>query len=376
MPTAVGPNTFGEENLVFGYDTGDTNNSYRGEPTVNLLYSAGAYNLINGATDIYANVTRTDLGNGKYRFVNDGTGGTTVRVYANEADLIDGETYAVSVYYEDLIGTVSIDWCDQTVTGNNSSTALSGRLTGTSSRSSYTDPFYFLDINLTTGGSVTLYNPQVEHKSHVTPFVAGTRSATQGLIDLTGNSTIDLTNVSFDSSAQITFDGTDEYVSVAYNTALNTPNGATYEIMLYPESGGEFLSRGKSDSGTDPDNPRFYVDGTGYLYFDWTTTGADTYVVTPGSTATFNQWQHVVGVAQPGDQLRIYVNGVEASYNSVVRTVPSPVPNTEDPLIIGGVSWIPRYFGGKIGMVKIYNRVLTASEIRANYNATKGRFNI
>jgi hypothetical protein len=32
MPTSVGPNTYGEENLVFGFDTGDTVNSYKGQP--------------------------------------------------------------------------------------------------------------------------------------------------------------------------------------------------------------------------------------------------------------------------------------------------------------------------------------------------------
>ena len=46
MPTSVGPNTFGEENLVFGYDLADVSNSYRGEPTVNLI--SGGSNWANG----------------------------------------------------------------------------------------------------------------------------------------------------------------------------------------------------------------------------------------------------------------------------------------------------------------------------------------
>ena len=37
MPTSSGPNQTGEENLVFAYDTGDLNNSYIGEPTVNFI---------------------------------------------------------------------------------------------------------------------------------------------------------------------------------------------------------------------------------------------------------------------------------------------------------------------------------------------------
>ena len=42
MPSYSGPNTFGEENLVFGYDTGDAANSYKGEPTENILALGGS----------------------------------------------------------------------------------------------------------------------------------------------------------------------------------------------------------------------------------------------------------------------------------------------------------------------------------------------
>ena len=357
----------GADALVFAYDTGDTRNSYKGEPTVNLLYSAGAYNLINGATDIYANVTRTDLGNGKYRFVNDGTGGTTVRVYANEADLIDGETYAVSVYYEDLIGTVSIDWCDQAVTGNNSSTEPSGRLTGTSSRSSYTSPFYFLDINLTTGGSVTLYNPQVEHKSHVTPFVAGTRSSTQGLLDLTGNSTIDLANVSFDSNAQMTFDGTSD--KIAFPAGLNIPSSGGSIEMVAKRNGtstNRFLFS-KVESGTN----RYYLRQPTETTFDV----ARGNPLSNASFGTINSgtYYHLLMVWENGN-LYAYTNGV--LNDSTTFTDPGSNLNT-----VG--AYIGAFDGGGSGNVnadipvaKFYNRALTAAEVKNNYNNYKGRFNI
>jgi len=35
MPSHAGPNILGESNLVFAYDTGDTVNSFRGQPTTN-----------------------------------------------------------------------------------------------------------------------------------------------------------------------------------------------------------------------------------------------------------------------------------------------------------------------------------------------------
>ena len=380
MPTAVGPNTKGEENLVFGYDLGDTRNSYKGEPTTNLVTNGDFSNGTSGwgLQGSAANYSEVTTFQGRTVLRSKGLTNYNTSGYLNQViSVTTGQTYTVSFDYYIESGQLTYD----PDTANNSNAFFTSP-TGEwrTHTSTWTAASSTLVINLWGSDSAPGYwyitNIQCEQKSHATPFVNGTRSATAGLLDFKGNSTIDLTNASFDSNAQMTFDGTSDYASVGYSTAINTPNGATYEVMLYPQGGGEFLSRGKSDSGTDPDNPRFYLDNTGYLYFDWSTTGADTYAVTPGSVVTFNQWYHVVGVAQPGDQLRIYVNGEETSYSSVIRTVPSSVPNTEDPIIIGGVSWIPRYFDGKVAIVKLYNRALTASEIKANYNAVKGRFNI
>ena len=196
---------------------------------------------------------------------------------------------------------------------------------------------------------------------------------------LVGTSVGTLTNgVGFDSAngGSFTFDGSDDYISVAYNTELNTPLGATYDIWIYPTSTGEFLSRGTSDSGTTPDNPRFYIGSSGNLYFDWSTPGADTYVSTASGVVTFNAWNNIIGAATPGQQLRVYVNAVEPSYSFVSNTLPTPLPNTPNPLIIGGVTWIPRYIAGKIAAVRLYNKSLTAAEVLQNYNAQKSRFGL
>ena len=374
MPSYSGPNTFGEENLVFGYDTGDAANSYKGEPTENILALGGSDTEIerSGTSYPYYSINIDSYIQSRWSSSNN----ILTLSYEGKRDYVAGGTgggndgYPVYyIYFTDwswaaTLGTGAYDWqyVKQTFTMPDPTTK--------------SVRFAVYHMNAGNRGRSYSRKHMLTFGDQAVPFVNGTRSATEGLIDLKGTSTIDLTNVSFDSNAQIEFDGTDEYVSVAYNTALNTPNGATYEIMLYPESDGEFLSRGKSDSGTDPDNPRFYIGSNGYLYFDWSTTGADTYVVTPAGAAAMNQWNHIVGIVQPADQLRIYVNGVESSYNTVTRTVPSPVPNSEDPITIGGAGWVPRYIQGKVGIVKLYNRALTSSEIQANYNAIKGRFNI
>ena len=42
MPSHAGPNPALDSNIVFSYDTGDTSNSYKGEPTTNVLAAAGS----------------------------------------------------------------------------------------------------------------------------------------------------------------------------------------------------------------------------------------------------------------------------------------------------------------------------------------------
>jgi len=200
--------------------------------------------------------------------------------------------------------------------------------------------------------------------------------------DISGNNLVGtLTNgPTFDSAngGSLVFDGSNDYVSVAYNAVTDTPNGATYEIWFKPSvsAAGEFLSRGNSDTGATPDNPRFYVYNTGKIYFDWSRPGVDTYTETNTGAVTMGAWNQVVGIATPNAALRIFVNGAETSYSVQVQTLPATIPNTVDPIVIGGATWIPRYFTGNMASVKLYNRILASAEILQNFNVQRSRFGI
>ena len=355
---------------VFAYDVGDTRNSYIGEPTVNLLYSAGATNLINGAGDIYQNCTKTDLGNGKFRFVNDGTGGSTVRVYANQGDLTNGATYACSIYFEDLIGSISIDWCDTGITGTNYSTNSSGRLGGYGTRGTYDGPYYFLDINLNSGGAVTLYDPQVELKSHVTPFIAGTRSATQGLLDLTGNNTIDLSNVSFDSNAQMTFDGTDD--NIYPNIIINGTGLTSITAEFLVKSNGNNKNIIKSNSNgiiLHYGGAGFYLNSTdsttsGYLGWNGKLTGGS------------GVHEHLVATWD-GTTMKLYVNGEPTGTTLAYSGGSTGILKDLTNVVIGSsFNSSQPWFNGTVPVTKIYNRALTAAEVNQNYRHYKTRFNL
>jgi hypothetical protein len=143
-------------------------------------------------SDIYNNVKKTDLGGGKFEFENDGTGGSTIRLYCNLSDLSNGETYACSISYERFDpgdGTsVTLDWCDQGGTSFPISTyGSANRISMAASRSSYTSSHRFFDISIPNNSKIVLFDAQVEKASEATAFTSNSRSQNSTWKDLSGN---------------------------------------------------------------------------------------------------------------------------------------------------------------------------------------------
>jgi hypothetical protein len=193
-----------------------------------------------------------------------------------------------------------------------------------------------------------------------------TRTSTQGLLDLTGNGTISLSNISYNSNGGLTFDGTDDYISVSAIPALAFGTGDfTAEVMINPAS---FSSYTHMVALRQQD--RFALkanvsDGAIYYYDP----NFNTYGQTPGWTLSLNQWNHVVLVRQGGTAYA-YLNGISrgsvGGFNSNF---------TETQMNIGW-GWGGEFTNKQIGVVKMYNRALSANEISQNYSHYKTRFNL
>jgi len=150
------------------------------KPTINLLEQPSATSL-DVRSDIYNNVNKVDLGGGKFEFTNDGTGSTTIRLYCNLNDLIDGETYACSVSYEKFDpgdgSSITLDWCDvQGVSFPIGTYGEANRISIAQSRSTYNSTYRFFDISLPTNASIVLFDAQVEKGTEATDFTSNSRS--------------------------------------------------------------------------------------------------------------------------------------------------------------------------------------------------------
>jgi hypothetical protein len=387
-----GPNSV-NDGLVFGYDTGygiadntTPTRFYPGKSTTNLLTSSGAQSL-DVRSDIYYNVTKTDLGNGKYRFVNDGTGGTTIRVYANVNDLVDGQYYGCSVSYEELNagGYIHLDWCDTTNTSfTQASYGSANRIHIYGARSTYNSTFRFLDISLPVNGSVVLFDAQIESGTP-SPFVNGTRSSTASLIDLKRTTSIDVSNVSFDSTGQPTFDGTDDYMIVPDNDAYSfTDAVATWEAWVKPTGNAGVLEHNimcKANYSYGTREYQFqvrYSSGIYYFYLgqqnnntSWKPIGS-----TSTSAITINNWYHILVTSDGNGNAQMYINGESRDTSTGWHTSQT---NLGAPLVVGatinGTSPIQE-FVGDISICRLYDKHFSQSEVKQNYNAYKNRFDI
>ena len=98
-------------------------------------------------------------------------------------------------------------------------------------------------------------------------------------------------------------------------------------------------------------------------------------------TLLANTWYHIVIVCDyydmDGQILYIYINGaidndyVRSFYATDIDTYFSPINTTNTNIYIGNSL---RPFNGKLGVLKVYKRVLSATEILNKFNATKARF--
>jgi hypothetical protein len=358
---------------VFMYDTGDTINSYIGEPTTNLalfsVISGITFNADYGGTITQtADYTVTYKGRPSLKLVSIsqwniykyprggnylGTGSPTFTFSwkmkwdnGRTPVLNNGYIYTDAQYFYPSVTVTPIDdgWflCQCSVSGTASPIWLSG-------------------FDCSQIGTCWVTDWQVETASHATQFTAPgtTRSETDSLLPLVGNSTIDLADVSFDSNAQMTFDGTND--SFAINTNFGILSEYTIEYVAYKGAESRMPIAGRISTA-------FYKFGDN----SWAYTHGGVFGEFYHSTSpSISGYIHCV-ITYDGTSVKVWRNGYYAGAQSSTGTA-----NFSNGFMVGywsaggGYAWL-----GAIPIVKIYNRALSAAEVQQNYSKYKSRFNL
>jgi hypothetical protein len=220
-----------------------------------------------------------------------------------------------------------------------------------------------------------LANIQVERNSHPTPFVAGTRSATQALLDATGNRTIDISTMSYDSAGVFQFDGTDDFGGVGN---LGSISDFTIEIVFKSDSVSNYRNPMDCNwlvySGSYSNiGPRLEQNSSGNLGWVVGDSSGSYTGITVVSSGLNGAVYHHVALTRTGSTFISYYNG-----SPVTTTTFNNWYGSFSNLVFGkGFSTSgERWFIGKIPIIKIYNRVLTPDELSQNFKSYKKRFNL
>jgi hypothetical protein len=399
MATSGGPNLI-NDGLVFGYDTGypisdnDTATRFnQGETTENLIYDmsgtvTSAYpEVVYRSTATETNIVDTSAPGGKYSRFTGIDGSSNNQLYSRFSSYsidVRGDSVNYSVYLKGG-GT-----CHLTIYDNQSGYGISSTITLTSDwvRYNYTKTVnasatsYWVAVRgVLNTTDVYIAGQQATRGTYSTPYVEDNRSSTQSLIDLKETTEIDLDDVSFNSTGQLTFDGSDDGINLGDNEIFDFTNGvATIEaIVKFPSSwtGGSqypnLISKGGS-AGWDTDGWALYG------FRDWPNSGQKSwgFAMRNGSTVrntaksniTVDVYLHIVATID-GTTIRLYENGVQVTTNS--QTI-NPASNSTNVYLGRGPS--SQFFPGELPISKVYNRTLSADEIKQNFNAYKKRFGL
>ena len=394
----VGPEIV-TDNLVFGYDIGypSATNAQslrfnKGEPVVNYTDDTpsqggwtGTYNVIDSARKTFRfNVSNFNgsagSGQGWRSFtwnLNGYSGAVTISATI-EVPADSPGTFAWIMMGQTNTNTNNVSGAGQYLgysagservqktTTTKEHITWSGTLgsTGTASQPSGHVGFTLWYNGGTSGTNhyVEVSDVQIELKSHETPFVNGTRSSTQGLLDLAKTTDINTSTVSFDSTAQLSFDGTDDILNTGLFSGRN-PSTNPFTIEAVVKSDTTSGAKMWLDATSNGSNQRLYcahaavgtgnpmgIQGTAWSSSGVSDTDYHHYVITmDGSTATLYN-------------------------NSVPHSTRNYSSYGIQSINVGGrnsYNW-----NGSIPIFKIYDRTLTSTEILSNYNAYKNRFGI
>jgi hypothetical protein len=159
----------------------------------------------------------------------------------------------------------------------------------------------------------------------------------------------------------LSFDGVNDWVTVADANVLDLTTGMTMEAWVRPSAIGSLWRTVMLKEQPGSLIYALYAgDGSGRAATD-IFTNAD--LGLSGTSATpLDTWTHLAATYD-GANLRLYVNGVQAASRAITGSIRA---STGALRIGGNGTWNDEWFSGLIDEVRLYNRALSAAEIQAD----------
>lgn len=213
---------------------------------------------------------------------------------------------------------------------------------------------------LVTPGDYTQLHPRFW------PAVGTTRTSTQVFTDPLGTNTFTASNLTYASDGTIGFNGSSSVITSPNNTALDTQT-PTVEVWVKTNSlnqNGFWFEKGTVNSQYS-----LFQEGTA---IQWRMNiGGITQLSTASSVISTSAWAQVVGTYTSGTRV-LYVNGVAVNSDTQTGTIAT----NANGMTVGSYNSNGYFYNGNIGIVRVYNRALSANEVMQNFNATRGRYGV
>ena len=160
----------------------------------------------------------------------------------------------------------------------------------------------------------------------------------------------------------LSFDGSDDYVSIPHDSSLSFNKEFTITAWIYmkdPSGGHQVLQKGTNyslfEARSDGGNPsNVYKDSNEWHLLKYT----------KSKDFFANEWHHIA-LTYDGDTATNYIDGEKDQEFNVPAEV---VVNTDNLAIGTNAPWKTHFFNGKIDEVAIYEVALSPSEINMVYN--------
>lgn len=214
------------------------------------------------------------------------------------------------------------------------------------------------------------------------PFIAetseatSTRSNTDTLVDLTGNSTITANSLTYNNDGTFKFNGTSDYMNAGSLSELNGSQSISFDAWVKVDNlatTDRKIICYKRDADTNANFQLRRGYNTDGLYYQWHNSAWQTFAIDNFFDNT-SDWHHVTIVHNPSASTQVvcYKNGEQFT----TYTGNSTAINWLAATLFIGYRTAAEYFDGNISNVKIYNRELAAAEVKQNFEATRGRYGI
>jgi len=397
----TGPN-IERDGLVFGYDTGygvaDNSTAtrfYKGKPVVNMLSYGDDFNSWTKAKNsgsyptINTKIKEGPIAGTMADRLSLPSDGSYPRIYQNFTPTsttahvfsvwLKGETTGQGCF----VGAFrNSPWSSPSSTNFNITTEWVKYSFSINPADTTSHQIYIGSHNSHGGKSFLISKAQLAPGTISSPFTNGTRSSTDALIDLKKSTNIDLSNVSFDSTGQPVFDGTDDFIRIPDDPLYRLTSTGTLEVLCKPTDllQGQFAGLVGQTTGGSSGQQAYYLHWrkTSNQLRGGIATSAGVSNLIAFTLPTDTNWIHLV-FTWDGSFLNLYRNGISAA-TPVAQTINAQVLSTN--VDIGGRMFQQTIgtgggeFNGQIPIVKIYNQALSAEEVKQNFNAYKNRFNL